>query len=456
MRKACLGFALLAAGCAANPMAGAVQDTAGAAPASDARKAVAAPAADHHQHLWSASATAFVSTPPLPAIELPAPLAALLKERAERTDPAALASLYTQDALRLDPGGAIFLRGRDEAAGRAAASGGRFRMLPVAYKIDGPAGYIAGTFVDGTGASTRHVADFLLSLQKDRDGAWRIAAESVSDQEERVSPREITGDQLVAQLDDAGIRRAVVLSVAYFYGSAFLPEVADEYARLRAENDWVGAQVARHPDRLVGFCGLNPLKPYAIEELTRCARHPHLKGLKLHFANSGVDVRKPEHVEKLRQLFRAANDLRMPIVAHVWVPGKAYGREHSQLFLTRVLPVAPDIAIQIAHLAGTGPGYNQSYDQALSVFAEAVEAGDPSVRNLYFDVASNVSEGQSAETRTLVAQRLRQLGLGRMLFGSDSGTANMRPAAAWEAFRQLPLTDEEFGRIAGNVAPYLR
>lgn len=454
MRTAYLGLALLTAGCAAIPMPDKVQDIRSAAPRGQVREAVAAPAADHHQHLWSANATAFVSTPPLPPIELPEPLAALLKSRAERADPAALASLYTQDAIMLDPGGAIFLRGRDEVGGRAASLGSKYRMLPVAYKIDGTAGYIVGTFVEGTGASTRHVADFLLSIRREGDGAWRIAAESVSDQEERVSPREITGDQLVARLDAAGIRRASVLSSAYFYGSAFLPQVADEYARVRAENDWVGAQVARHPDRLVGFCGLNPLKPYAVQELTRCARHPHLKGLKLHFANSGVDVRKPEHIEKLRQLFRAANDLRMPIVAHVWVPGKAYGREHSQLLLTRVLPVAPDITIQIAHLAGTGPGYYQSYDQALSVFAEAGAAGDPAVRSLYFDVASNVTEGQSAETRALVAQRLRQLGLGRVLFGSDSGSANL--AAAWAAFRQLPLTDEEFATVAANMAPYLQ
>ena len=30
------------------------------------------------------------------------------------------------------------------------------------------------------------------------------------------------------------------------------------------------------------------------------------------------------------------------------------------------------------------------------------------------------------------------------------------PREAWAAFRELPLTEEEFARIARNTAPYLR
>ena len=31
---------------------------------------------------------------------------------------------------------------------------------------------------------------------------------------------------------------------------------------------------------------------------------------------------------------------------------------------------------------------------------------------------------------------------------------NLRPRESWAAFRQLPLSEAEFKRIAGNVAPY--
>jgi predicted TIM-barrel fold metal-dependent hydrolase len=98
-------------------------------------------------------------------------------------------------------------------------------------------------------------------------------------QAESVQP--IDAGDLVALLDAAGISRAVVLSVAYILGD---PKGAseDESQRVKAENDWTSRQVARFPERLVGFCSVNPPKPYAMDELARCAKDPHLRrGLKL-------------------------------------------------------------------------------------------------------------------------------------------------------------------------------
>src|SRR5262249_44749564 len=82
----------------------------------------------------------------------------------------------------------------------------------------------------------------------------------------------ISAGDLVAFLGSAGIRRAVVLSVAYLWGSPGR-NLADEYASVRAENDWTAGQVASAPRRLVGFCSVNPLKPYALAEIERCARN---------------------------------------------------------------------------------------------------------------------------------------------------------------------------------------
>jgi predicted TIM-barrel fold metal-dependent hydrolase len=105
----------------------------------------------------------------------------------------------------------------------------------------------------------------------------------------------------------AGTRRALVLSVAYQFGNPNRPVVEDEYTKVRAENDWTSKQVAPFPDRLRGFCGFNPLRQYALRELSRCAGDPHLRyGIKLHFGNSDVNLDDPEHVEKLRRVFREA------------------------------------------------------------------------------------------------------------------------------------------------------
>lgn len=273
--------------------------------------------------------------------------------------------------------------------------------------------------------------------------------------------RPLTAGDLVPLLDSAGIRRALVLSVAYMYGSPSRT-VEDEYAKVRAENDWTGAQAAEYPDRLRAFCGFNPLKDYALEELARCARIPSLRGgIKLHFGNSDVQLDDPAHVERLRRVFRAANQHRMAIVVHLRASisrHRPYGAAQARVFLEQLLPLVPDVPVQVAHLAGTGPGYDDPpADSAMAVLADAVQRGDPRARKLWFDVASVADRDISPANAALIVRRIRQVGVERILYGSDAAVGdNLRPREGWAVFRRLPLTEEELGRIAGNVAPYLR
>lgn len=274
------------------------------------------------------------------------------------------------------------------------------------------------------------------------------------------SVKPINVDDLLSLLDAAGIRRAAVLSVAYLLGDPS-GTAADEYEKVKAENDWTSRQVARFPERFVGFCSVNPLKGYADDELARCAKDPQLRrGLKLHFANSRVDFHNREHIDRLRKLFAAANEYRMAIVAHIRTSFSAnipYGAEEARIFLNEIVPAAPDVPIQIAHLAGAGGYRDPLIDEAVSVFAEAIEKRDPRTKNLYFDVTTVVLPITSSERLTLIARRLRQLGLQRILYGSDAAVGtNLPPRESWAAFRRLPLTETEFQTIARNVPPYMR
>lgn len=266
---------------------------------------------------------------------------------------------------------------------------------------------------------------------------------------------------LIALLDAAGIRRAAVLSTAYMFGR---PDrnIEDELAKVRAENDWTAAQVASYPDRLVGFCGVNPLREYALAEIARCAAIPGVRrGLKLHFGNSDVQLENPAHAEKLRAVFAAANKHGMAIAVHMRASiGKArpYGATQARILLEQLLPAAPDVPVQIAHLAGTGPGYDDPWAiEAMGVLADAMARKDPRTRNLWVEISTRANPTISEWHGRHMAAVLRQVGLDRVLYGSDSSVAdNLRPREAWEAFKKLPLTEEEFARIAGNVAPYLR
>jgi uncharacterized protein len=264
---------------------------------------------------------------------------------------------------------------------------------------------------------------------------------------------------LIALLDQAGIERAVVLSVAYQYSSANRPPIEDEYVKVREENDWTSQQVALYPERLRGFCSINPLKDYAIGEIERCAKDRQLHyGLKLHFGNSDVDLDNPVHVAKLQQVFHAANQHGMAIVVHMRASitnKRPYGRKQAGIFLRDVLGAAPDVPVQIAHLAGAGSYDDPSIDEALGVFVDAIGKNDPRMTHVYFDVSGVAGYGEWEKKAELIAERIRQLGTRRVLFGSDGfGGGNLAPREAWAAFRRLPLSDDDFRLIGTNNAPW--
>jgi predicted TIM-barrel fold metal-dependent hydrolase len=271
----------------------------------------------------------------------------------------------------------------------------------------------------------------------------------------------VTAADLITLLDLAGIRRALVLSLAYQFGNPNRRRMQNEYDAVKAENDWTSQQVALFPDRLRGFCSVNPLKPYAIQEVSRCAKDDHLKlGLKLHFGNSDINLNNPAHVELLQTVFREANANRMAIVIHMRssvTRRRPYGAKEAGIFLDQVLPSAPDVPVQIAHLAGAGGYDDRVVDEALGVFVDAIAKRDPRIANVYFDVSGVAGLGEWQDKVGTIAARIRQLGLERVLYGSDgAGGGNAAPREAWAMFRKLPLTDSEFQIIASNIAPYMR
>lgn len=265
------------------------------------------------------------------------------------------------------------------------------------------------------------------------------------------------GRALLAELDAAGIRNAVVLSVGYSF--------ADERKNLnnpdsltRAENDWTSAQVSASGGRLIGFCSVNPLRAAALGELQRCLGLPGMKGIKLHLGNSGISLRNPAQAASVIDVFRLAERLRVPVLVHMRARGgRNYGAEDARLFLDKVIPAAPSIEIVVAHFGGSGPGYPAQADEVMAVFGDAAERKDPRMRNVYFDVATIVTDETTADEAALVAKRTRQVGPSRVLYGSDLTPPGGSIRSGWEIFRtRVPLTDAEFRTIAGNLTRFAR
>jgi predicted TIM-barrel fold metal-dependent hydrolase len=422
---------------------------------SQALSSSSVPIADHHMHIWSLQASQLVTEPLPPKVELPAELDKLLRDKerlSKQRSVDAIRDLYTGDLVALDAGAPMWLQG-DRAIHYIAESTVMNTLLPTAFSVNGNEGYIAGTEVSSDSTQTP-LSDFLYVIRKGADGKWRIAVESFTMTGPPLAAAR-TADQLIAGMDAAGVKKASVLSVAYWFGNP-RRNVQDQYPKVRAENDWILDQASKYPGRLYPFFSFNPLSDYALAEIERCAKIGKFAGIKLHIGNSRIDMLNPEHVAKLKAVFAAANKYKLPIVIHLWTSDPKYGAPHSKAFLEQVLPAAPDIPIQIAHMAASGPGY--SSDDAMEVFASAGEHGDPRMKNVYFDVASDVIATSPQSILDIVTRRLRQVGMSHVLFGSDwsPGSGNEEPGLAWRSFRRLPLTEAEFRTVANNVAPYLK
>ena len=438
------------------PTASAPSEASVARTAAADRPAATGPLVDHHQHLLSPASAALLNEVEgggsLEPVRVPAPIADLLSRRAAAWNNAtALRELYIEDALLVEDRTVV---GREKVAEHVSERFGRpYAITPVGYADSGSSRRIAAMYTRGEGAERSNVGLTLITVERDRSGSWRIASETMKFPGP-TPMKEVDADALIKLMDEADIERSVIMSIAYLFESPLLPKGPDAPAQLRAENDWTAAQIARHPRRLVAFCGINPLTEQAITEMQRCKQQLGLTGLKLHFGNSTVDLEKPADLERMKQVFATANRLGMPIAAHLWSGSKNYGRRDAEIFLAEVLPEASDVVVQIMHMAGAGPGWA---DEALEVFANAVEAGDPRTRNLYFDVAT-VADMQTNAQLQLLAKRIRQIGPERILYGSDGSFGGRNtPDQEWGTFRgMVPLTDAEFSIIRDNVAPYLR
>jgi predicted TIM-barrel fold metal-dependent hydrolase len=265
------------------------------------------------------------------------------------------------------------------------------------------------------------------------------------------------GKALLAELDAAGIGKAVVLSTGYSFADE--RKKLDDPDRLtRAENDWTSAQVAASGGRLIGFCSANPLRPVALEELERCLALPGMNGVKLHLGNSGVSLREPAQAARVVQVFALAERLHASVLVHMRARGGTnYGAEDARLFLDKVVPAAPSIEIVVAHFGGAGPGYPAQADEVMAVFGAAAERDDPRMRNIYFDVATVVTAETTTDEAALVATRVRQVGSQRVLYGSDLSPPGGSIRSGWEIFRdRTPLTAAELRAIAGNVTRFAR
>ena len=270
----------------------------------------------------------------------------------------------------------------------------------------------------------------------------------------RPSPADV-----VRILDEAGVKRAVLLSSAYLFGT--LPDAAEAAAKMREENRFNVETALASKGRLVAFIAINPLAASAQEELAYWRGKPGVRGIKLHLGAAGFNANTPEHIATVAAFFAEARKANLPLAIHMR-GGTPYSKTEVQTFIDKVLPQAGDLPVQIAHGGGYAGADSATMD-ALTAFGEAIARGAPGTRNLVFDISGVVLPDETAKALGSSDQQLktfvglmRKIGLDRFVMGSD-WPAIGRIAPYFALVRQkLPVTDAEWAQLCGNQAPYLR
>jgi hypothetical protein len=238
------------------------------------------------------------------------------------------------------------------------------------------------------------------------------------------------------------------------------PQVQNERARVVEGKRTGPATRSPVPGPPGGFCGVNPLRDYALEEIARCAKDPHLRTVSNFISATRTWTSKtrdtsndcaPFSVPPTRIGWRFVVHLRPTLSRQ-----RPYGAAQARAFLDNVLPSAPDIVVQIAHLAGAvATMIRQSMRH--SVFT--LTPSPPAIRewtHVYFEVSGVAGVGEWRGKADRIAARIRQLGIARILYGSDSaGRSRPETCRSLGVVLRTALSREELRAIAANVAPYL-
>jgi predicted TIM-barrel fold metal-dependent hydrolase len=265
-------------------------------------------------------------------------------------------------------------------------------------------------------------------------------------------PPAVLGSDAVKALDQGQVDRGVILSCAYLYGLASLHlKPGDVALWTRRENEFVAAEVAKFPARLVGFLSVDPLQPSAIEELEHWRGSRVLVGLKLHFTASAVKMARAGDRRQVARVLRQAASQGLPIAIHVG--GGEFDGADAETFIRAVLPSAGRSWVQIAHAGGGLPLVRDNHVAVLRAFADHMARGDSATSRVLFDLSYVPAPEESEATVAQLVAQMRRIGLDRFLFASDFNVLTPAEQARWLA--RLKLTPEEEQQIRANCAPWV-
>ena len=260
---------------------------------------------------------------------------------------------------------------------------------------------------------------------------------------------------------ETGAEKIFLLSMAYLYGAEGFTEES-EYEKVKDENNYLAQQVNKLPNQSIGFFSVNPLKEYAEKEIIRCADELNLTGIKLHFNNSSIELTSQDHLSKLKKPFHIISQKKLPVVLHLHNGSESFGIKDIKIFIDSILANLPELELYIAHL-GTSGGYNKITEEILNSFIDYFNSSRmPEKQKIFFDISAVVLTESLEGIPKLnkdefgqVSNKIRELGLKRVVFGSDYPVFNSREYLS-TLKENLNLTAAEIQIIIENTGSLMK
>jgi len=239
--------------------------------------------------------------------------------------------------------------------------------------------------------------------------------------------RVATVEELIASMDECEIDRSVILNLGW---------VSHELCV--ETNDYILEAIARYPDRLIGFCIVQPLAgDRAIRELERCAKNGARGIGEMRPDVQGFDLRDSTI---MRPVVEVAVEHKLIFLTHASEPvGHQYfgkGNITPDILYPFILNY-PELKIVCAHWGGGLPFY--------ALMPEVAEA----LTNVFFDTAATPFLYQPEIFKHVAAIA----GSDKILFGSDYPI--LSPGRVVNQLEAIDFSEEDKVSIIGGNAQRL-
>jgi uncharacterized protein len=218
-------------------------------------------------------------------------------------------------------------------------------------------------------------------------------------------------------LEESRADKIVLISTGYAFNKDTRSEDSLHQLVIN-ENNFLSKIVGNSPGRLKGFYGINPLLPFALDEIKRCHDQLNFTGIKFHFHSSKIDLRDSTTVQYLLPIFDYLASNHIPVLIHFQNHLPDFGREDVRIFFNTILNKQKPLKIIFAHTGGDGLITYQTKE----IVDEILNQDKEKFHKIYFEISGAVLPQETFPLELPDSEKVmlfEKIGYDRILFGTD-------------------------------------